>query len=195
MSRRAKTSRRTKETGVEIEIDLDGRGEADVSTGLPFLDHMLTLFAVHGLFDLKVEASGDLEVDGHHTVEDIGIVLGQAIDQALGDRAGIYRYGWAYLPMDESLARVALDLSGRSYLVFDVDSPTEWVGRFETQLMRDFFEALAAHGRMTLHAASLYGVSGHHVFEAVFKAFGRALRMACAKDPGRAGVPSSKGVL
>lgn len=195
MARQAEISRRTKETEVVLTLDVDGTGQVEVDTGLPFFDHMLTLTAVHGLLDLKIQATGDTAVDGHHTVEDIGLVFGQAIDQALGERQGIVRYGAALVPMDESLVRAVLDLSGRPYLVYDVSPPTERVGDFETQLPREFFGAVATRGRLTLHVTGLYGINSHHLIEAAFKAFGRALREACRLDPARQGIPSSKGVL
>jgi imidazoleglycerol-phosphate dehydratase len=195
LSRTGAAKRRTGETDISVELTLDGQGRAEINTGLPFFDHMLTLTAVHGLLDLTVKAVGDTTVDGHHTVEDVGLVLGQALDEALGDRQGIVRYGSALVPMDESLVRGVIDLSGRPYLVYDVAPPTERVGDFDTQLPREFFGAVVGRGRLTLHLTGLSGVNSHHLIEAVFKAFGRALREACRLDPARAGVPSSKGVL
>jgi len=195
LSRKATAKRRTGETNISVELTLEGQGRAEIDTGLPFFDHMLTLTAVHGLLDLKVEAAGDTAVDGHHTVEDVGLVFGQALDEALGERQGIARYGAALVPMDEALVRAVIDLSGRPYLVYDVETPTERVGDFETQLPREFFGAVVTRGRLTLHVSSLYGVNSHHLIEAAFKAFGRALRAACRRDEARAGVPSSKGVL
>ncbi|MDR3568876.1 MAG: imidazoleglycerol-phosphate dehydratase HisB [Syntrophobacteraceae bacterium] len=187
--------RATRETKVSVEICLDGTGGADLDTGVPFLDHMLTLFAVHGLFDLKVKATGDLEIDAHHTVEDIGIAFGQALSKALGDRLGITRYGHFTLPMDESLACVTLDLSNRPFLVYDTPPLAERSGDFETQLAPEFFRAFCQHGGVTLHIRVLYGANTHHMLEAAFKAFGRALGAAVSLDPRRSGIPSSKGTL
>ncbi len=187
--------RATMETSISVEICLDGAGAADLCTGVPFLDHMLTLFAVHGLFDLKVKAQGDLEVDAHHTVEDIGISLGQALSKALGDRKGITRYGNFTIPMDEALASVSLDLSNRPFLVYDTPPMAERTGDFETQLVPEFFRAFCQHGGITLHIRILYGANTHHMIEAAFKAFGRALAAAVSPDPRRKGIPSSKGAL
>lgn len=194
-SRRAAVERKTRETAVAVRIALDGEGAADVDTGLPFFDHMLTLWAVHGLFDLTVRAQGDLAVDGHHTVEDVGITLGQALSKALGDRKGIRRYGTAFVPMDEALAQVSLDLSNRPYLVCRLPHLAERVGSFETELAPEFFRALCQHGGITAHILVPYGDNSHHILEAVFKAFGRALDEAVRLDPRRSAVPSSKGVL
>ena len=187
--------RTTKETQISAEILLDGTGRAELDTGVPFLDHMLTLFAVHGLFDLKIKATGDLEVDAHHTVEDIGICLGTALSKALGDRTGITRYGHFTVPMDEALAMVSLDLSNRPFLVYDTPPMADRTGEFETDLAPEFFRAFCQNGGVTLHVRVLYGSNTHHMLEAAFKAFARALNMAVAFDPRRSGIPSSKGAL
>jgi imidazoleglycerol-phosphate dehydratase len=187
--------RTTKETRISAEILLDGTGRVELDTGVPFLDHMLTLFAVHGLFDLKIKATGDLEVDAHHTVEDIGICLGMALSKALGDRAGITRYGHFAVPMDEALAMVSLDLSNRPFLVYDTPPMADRTGEFETDLAPEFFRAFCQNGGVTLHVRVLYGSNTHHMLEAAFKAFARALSMAVALDPRRSGIPSSKGAL
>ncbi|MGD8793678.1 MAG: imidazoleglycerol-phosphate dehydratase HisB [Anaerolineae bacterium] len=176
-------------------MDLDGRGRCRAETGLGFFDHMLAQVAAHGLFDLEVEARGDLEVDGHHTVEDVAISLGQALDQALGDRRGLARMGQAYAPLDEALARVVVDLSGRPYAVVDARFDAARIGALEADLVIHFFETLAVHGRLALHARVLYGRNDHHRAEALFKALGRALDAASRLDPRRQGVPSTKGVL
>uniref|UniRef100_A0A832EI96 Imidazoleglycerol-phosphate dehydratase n=1 Tax=Desulfacinum infernum TaxID=35837 RepID=A0A832EI96_9BACT len=194
-SRQVTVERKTRETAVAVRIALDGTGTADVDTGLPFFDHMLTLFAVHGFFDLTVRAQGDLEVDGHHTVEDVGITLGQALSKALGDRKGIQRYGTAFIPMDEALAQVSLDLSNRPYLVCRLPALAERVGSFETELVPEFFRALCQHGGITAHILVPYGDNTHHILEAVFKGFGRALDEAVRLEPRRSTIPSSKGVL
>ncbi len=193
--RRATVERVTGETRVRVEVNLDGEGTANVQTGVGFFDHMLTLLAHHSLVDLTVLAEGDTHVDDHHTVEDVGITLGQTLWQALGDRAGIRRYGHSLLPMDEALALVALDLSGRSFLVFDAPFSAPKIGTFDTELVREFFQALAGHGKLTLHLRLLAGVNQHHMAEALFKGFAQALREAIAPDPRRAGVPSTKGSL
>ena len=187
--------RTTKETQISAVLLLDGTGRAELDTGVPFLDHMLTLFAVHGLFDLKIKATGDLEVDAHHTVEDIGICLGAALSKALGDRAGITRYGHFTVPMDEALAMVSLDLSNRPFLVYDTPPMANRTGEFETDLAPEFFRAFCQNGGVTLHVRVLYGSNTHHMLEAAFKAFARALSMAIAFDPRRSGIPSSKGAL
>lgn len=192
-ARRAAVSRKTAETAVEITLDLDGTGRTRVSTSIPFLDHMLTVMGKHGLLDLDVKASGDREVDDHHTVEDLGIVMGQAIKQALGDKIGIRRFGSGAVPMDETLARVTVDLSGRPYLVYRVPLVTRKVQSFDTQLVEHFLEALSVHAGLTLHVEVPYGKNAHHMLEASFKAFGRALEQATRIDPRVAGVPSSKG--
>lgn len=195
MTRKAAVHRQTSETDVHVQINLDGSGEHDISTCIGFLDHMLTAFAVHGLFDLTISATGDLHIDNHHTIEDVGIVLGQAIDRALHDRAGINRAGHAYVPMDEALGFVALDFSGRPYTIFDAAWHTPAIGQMPTDLVQHFFESLAVHARLTLHAKVLYGRNDHHKAEALFKALGRAMRTAVARDPQRSGVPSTKGTL
>ena len=182
--------RNTKETQIELEINLDGSGEAAVDTGIPFFDHMLNGFARHGLFDLRVRVKGDLEVDCHHTVEDTGIVLGEAIAQALGDKAGIKRYGSFLLPMDETLALCAIDLSGRPYLNYDVCFTTEQIGTLDTEMIREFFYAA-----MNLHVKILDGINNHHMAEALFKAFGKALDAATMEEPRLSGVWSTKGTL
>lgn len=195
MRRRATVKRDTKETNIELKLDLDGAGVSDVSTGIPFFDHMLTLFARHGLFDLTVKASGDIGVDAHHTVEDVGICLGQAFSEALVDKTGIVRYGHALLPMDESLALVALDISGRSYLTYDVDVPMEVVGTFDTPLVKEFLQAFANNLGLTLHVRLFTGKNTHHIIEAVFKGLGQALDAATTLDPRVKDIPSSKGQL
>ena len=193
--RRGSVHRGTSETRIDLDFALDGSGSADLKTGVPFLEHMLTLFSVHGLFDLKVEAAGDLEVDAHHTVEDLGICLGQALSLALGDRKGIRRYGQASIPMDETCASVVLDLSNRPFLVYRVPPLTERVGQFETELVPEFLRAFCLHGGVTLHVQVDYGSNTHHIIEAVFKALGRALDQATQWDARRTGIPSSKGAL
>ncbi len=188
-------SRNTRETQISVEITLDGTGRSELDTGVPFLDHMLTLFAVHGIFDLKIKAAGDLEVDAHHTVEDAGICLGQALSEALGDRTAIARYGHSTIPMDEALASVSLDFSNRPYLVYETPPMTERTGEFETALAPEFFRAFCQHGGVTLHVRILYGSNAHHMLEAAFKALARALDMAVSLEPRRSGIPSSKGAL
>lgn len=187
--------RNTKETQIELEINLDGSGEAAVDTGIPFFDHMLNGFARHGLFDLHVRVKGDLEVDCHHTVEDTGIVLGEAIAQALGDKAGIKRYGSFLLPMDETLALCAIDLSGRPYLNYDVCFTTEQIGTLDTEMIREFFYAVSYSAAMNLHVKILDGINNHHMAEALFKAFGKALDAATMEEPRLSGVWSTKGTL
>lgn len=193
--RHAEVQRKTKETDIALRIELDGTGQCSVDTGIGFFDHMLTLFAVHGLFNLEVHCDGDIEVDGHHSVEDIGIALGQAVREALGDKAGVTRYGSFYLPMDEALAFAALDLSGRAYLVYDGGEMAPAVGGYDTELTEEFLRAFAFNAGITLHVRVLYGRNTHHKIEAIFKALGHALRLAVARDPRVEGVPSSKGVL
>ena len=193
--RTAEISRKTKETDIRLSLDLDGSGEARVSTGVGFFDHMLDLLARHALIDLAVEAKGDLEVDAHHTVEDVGIVLGQAIDKAIGDKRGIYRYGWAIVPMDESLAQVAIDLSGRPAFVFNVTFPRGTIGEFPVELVEEFWKSVATNARCNLHVTVPYGSNNHHISEAIFKATAKALRQAVANDPRNTGVPSTKGSL
>ena len=195
MSRVAHVRRQTGETEIEVTLNVDGAGQHRIRTGVGFLDHLLGHVAVHGLFDLEVTARGDLEVDEHHTVEDVAIVLGRALDQALGDRRGLVRMGHAYVPMDEALAFVAVDLSGRPYAVIDAEWHTPAIGQMGTSLIPHFLETLAVHGRMNLHARVLYGRDDHHQAEALFKALGRALDQATMLDPRRGGVPSTKGTL
>lgn len=196
MARTAAVERRTLETAIEVAVNLDGTGQVDVSTGLGFFDHMLTAFGRHSRLDLTVRAEGDLQVDGHHTVEDTGIVLGQALAQALGDKRGITRFGSSFVPMDEALVLAALDISGRGQLHWDVEVPFGMVGDFDTQLAREFFIALAANAGITLHVRQLAGDNVHHILEAAFKACGRAVRRAVAIDPALADeTPSTKGVL
>ncbi len=196
MSRTAEIERNTLETQVRIGLNLDGTGVAELETGLPFFDHMLDQVARHGLIDLKVRAAGDLEIDGHHTVEDIGITLGQALAAAVGDKSGIRRYGHAYVPLDEALARVVIDLSGRPGLVYAVNFPRARVGEFETDLVQEFFQGFVNHAAVTLHIDGLRGSNSHHIAETLFKAFGRALRMALEADPRMQGqLPSTKGAL
>ncbi len=195
-ARTARVERRTRETRIAVELDLDGSGRADLASGIPFLDHMLDQVARHGMVDLTVRAEGDLEIDAHHTVEDIGIVLGQALAKAAGDKAGIARYGHAYVPLDEALSRVVIDLSGRPGLEFHVAFTRARVGTFDVDLTHEFFQGFANHALATLHVDNLRGANAHHQCETVFKAFGRALRMAVARDPRAAGaIPSTKGAL
>lgn len=194
--RRAKITRETAETQIEVELDLDGSGRYDNRTGVGFFDHMLDQLARHSLIDLTVRARGDLHIDDHHTVEDTGIAIGQALTQALGDKRGIRRYGAFHLAMDDALVRAALDLSARPYLVWNVDFPAQKIGSFDTELVREFFQALATHGGITLHVDRLHGLNAHHIAEAAFKAVARALREAVEPDPRMAGVlPSTKGAL
>ncbi len=193
--RDSRIERRTNETDIVLELRLDGTGRRDVHTGLGFLDHMLELFSAHGLFDLTVRALGDLHIDEHHTVEDVAICLGKAIDQALGDRRGIVRTAHSYVPMDEAMGFVTIDLGGRPYWVIDVTWHTSIVGQVSTDLITHFFETVAIHGRLNLHARVLYGRNDHHQAEALFKAFGRALDAATQVDPRRQEVPSTKGTL
>ena len=193
--RAGKITRETNETKISVEINLDGGGRNKIGTGIGFFDHMLNLFAAHGQFDLNVECAGDLEVDGHHSVEDIGIALGAAIKNALGDKRGINRYGTFFLPMDESLALVSLDISGRPFLVFDAGDLAPMIGSFDTELTEEFLRALAFNAGITLHVKILYGKNSHHKVEAIFKALGHALRIAVSRDEKITGVPSTKGVL
>lgn len=196
-SRISTVTRKTKETDISVSIDLDGIGKADISTGIGFFDHMLEQLARHGLFDVTVRVKGDLHIDSHHTVEDTGLALGQAIREALGDKKGIHRYGHAYVPMDETLSRVALDLSNRPYLVWRVDFTVDRLGeQMETELFREFFHALAQAGGITLHAECLYGINNHHKIESVFKALAKGLRIATTIDLRAADqLPSTKGAL
>lgn len=194
--RTASVDRNTLETLIKVKVDLDGQGEGKIQTGLSFMDHMLDQVVRHGLIDIDIEAVGDLHVDAHHTVEDIGITLGQAVSQAVGDRKGIRRYGHAYVPLDEALARVVIDFSGRPSLVYAVDLLRTHVGEFEVDLVREFMQGFVNHARVTLHVDSLRGRNAHHQIESVFKAFGRALRMAVELDPRSSNVtPSTKGTL
>jgi imidazoleglycerol-phosphate dehydratase len=195
MSRTAEKERSTAETQIRLSLDLDGGANLGVATGVGFLDHMLDLLARHGRLGLRVEASGDLETGAHHTVEDVGIVLGQALDEALGDRAGIRRYGSALVPMDESLAECAIDISGRPLCVFEAELPTASIAGFDTELAEEFFRAVANSAKLTLHVTVRDGTNAHHMIEASFKAFARALRVAVSVDPEETGVPSTKGTL
>jgi len=195
MTRIATIERVTKETRIKLSLTLDGSGDARISTSVPFLDHMLNLFARHGFFNLEVEASGDIDIDFHHTVEDIGIVLGEAFKQSLGDKKGIRRYGQATVPMDETLAAVAVDISGRPYLVYHVVLPKVKIGDFDVELAREFFQAFVNHCGLNLHVNVMYGENVHHIIEACFKAFGRSLDVATQLDPKLEGVMSTKGML
>ena len=192
--RTGKIFRETKETKIEVEINLDGEGKTEISTGIGFFNHMMNLFAAHGRFDLKIFCEGDIEVDGHHSVEDIGICLGQAVKIALGDKKSIQRYGTFFLPMDETLAMVSLDISGRSFLVFD-ENFAPMIGNFDTELVEEFLRAFAFNAGITLHAKILHGKNSHHKVEAIFKALGHALQIAVEKNEKISGVPSTKGVL
>jgi imidazoleglycerol-phosphate dehydratase len=196
LARAATVSRKTGETDVYVSVNLDGEGKCAASTGIPFLDHMLHQISSHGLIDIEVRATGDWEIDDHHTNEDVGITLGQALHKALGDRKGIVRFGHFVAPLDEALVQVALDFSGRPHLSYGLSIPTERVGTYDTQLVREFFVAVVNHSQMTLHIRQLDGMNSHHIIEATFKAFARSLRMALESDPRRAHtIPSSKGVL
>ena len=195
-ARIAQVSRDTKETQIRVQLNLDGTGQSNLSTGIGFFDHMLEQIARHGLIDLDVQAQGDLHIDGHHTVEDVGIALGQAFKQAIGDMKGITRYADVHLPMDETLTRVAIDISGRAFLVFRTRFHTDRIGTFDTQLVREFFQAFAMNAGITLHVETLYGENDHHIAESCFKGLARALRMAVAIDQRQADrVPSTKGTL
>lgn len=194
--RTASVQRDTLETQISVTIDLDGTGKADFDIGVPFLEHMLDQVARHGLVDMKIVAKGDLHIDAHHTVEDIGITLGQAFSQAVGDKKGLRRYGHAYVPLDEALSRVVIDFSGRPGLEFDVDFPRATIGEFDVDLFHEFFQGFVNHANVTLHVDSLKGRNAHHIAETVYKAFGRAVRMALEADPRMTGVmPSTKGSL
>jgi len=193
--RRASLTRETRETRVEVDLAVDGQGKAEISTGIGFFDHMLTQLACHSGISLKIACTGDLHVDGHHTVEDVGIALGTALNEALGDRAGIARYGHAVVPMDESLVLCAVDISGRGHAQVDLPIPVERVGNLDAELVPEFFRAFAAHARLTLHVRLLSGANAHHIVEASFKALARALRVATSLERGRMSIPSSKGVL
>jgi len=196
VNRTAEVTRNTKETQIRVKLNLDGKGVAKLSTGLPFLEHMLDQVARHGVLDLEIEAKGDLHIDAHHTVEDIGITLGQAFAKAVGDKAGIRRYGHAYVPLDEALSRVVIDLSGRPGLEYHVEYTRALIGEFDVDLMREFFQGFVNHAQVTLHVDNLRGDNAHHQCETVFKAFARALRMAAEADPRAAGtIPSTKGSL
>ena len=194
-ARKAVVKRKTRETDIELSLGLEGEGRSEIATGIGFLDHMLTSFATHGRFDLEVKCKGDLHVDAHHSVEDVGIALGQALKQALGDKAGIVRFGHAYCPLDEALSRCVIDLSGRPWLTFAVAFKAQRVGDMPTELFEDFFWALADHARLNVHLDLIRGRNGHHIAETLFKASSRALAMAVALDPRVKGVPSTKGSL
>ena len=194
--RKASVARNTNETQISISINLDGRGEAKFDTGVPFLDHMLDQVARHGMIDLDIQAKGDLHIDAHHTVEDIGITLGQAMAEALSDKSGIRRYGHAYVPLDEALSRVVIDFSGRPGLEYGVDFPRSAIGEFDVDLFVEFFQGFTNHAKATLHIDNIRGKNAHHIAETIFKAFGRALRMAAERDERMAGIlPSTKGSL
>lgn len=193
--RRSEISRQTGETNIKLSLNLDGTGESDLASGVGFFDHMLTHVARHGLVDLQVQASGDLHIDPHHTVEDIGICLGKAFAEALGNAEGIERFGYAFIPMDEALAEVAIDCSGRPFLVFNADLPRVSLGEFDVELVEEFFQAFSVHARTTLHINLRYAKNTHHAVEVIFKAFARALRMAVRRDTGITGIPSTKGTL
>jgi imidazoleglycerol-phosphate dehydratase len=194
--RKTKIERKTRETNIKVDFKIDGTGKYDIKTDVPFLDHMLSLFSRHGLFDLRLRAKGDTEVDYHHTIEDIGIILGDAIKKALGDKRGIKRYGEASIPMDETLATVSIDISGRPYLIYNVKLPKKVkLKEFDPDLVEDFFRSIVNHSGITLHINLIYGRDTHHILEAVFKAFGRALDQATMIDPRIKGIPSTKGKL
>jgi len=193
--RKAEVSRKTKETAIAVKLDLDGNGESKVATGVPFLDHMLEQVARHGVFDLEVSAKGDLHIDAHHTVEDVGIALGQAFAKAVGDKKGVARYGHAYVPLDEALSRAVVDLSGRPGLEYHVAFARARIGEFDVDLAREFFQGFVNHAQVTLHIDNLKGTNAHHQAETAFKAFARALRAAVEPDPRVKGVPSTKGTL
>jgi imidazoleglycerol-phosphate dehydratase len=195
MVRKANISRKTKETEIRVDLNLDGSGRHQISTSIPFLDHMLSLLAAHSLFDLTIQAKGDTAVDFHHTVEDVGICIGRALQQALGKKEGIRRYGSAFVPMDESLASVHVDLSGRPHLIFHLPLRKRKIGDFDTELVKEFFQALVNNSAITLHAQVAYGSNGHHMVESLFKACGRGLRQATSRDEKVRGVPSTKGKL
>jgi imidazoleglycerol-phosphate dehydratase len=195
MDRTAEIFRQTKETKVKLSLNLDGSGKTVTKTGVGFFDHMLELLGRHSLIDLSAEAEGDLQVDAHHTVEDVGIVLGQALEKALGDKRGIYRYGWAIVPMDETLAQVAIDLSGRAAFVYNAKYSGDTIGNFSVELIEEFFKAFAVNGKLNLHINVAYGGNNHHIAEAIFKATAKALRQAVSLDPRNSDVPSTKGSL
>jgi imidazoleglycerol-phosphate dehydratase len=194
--RSGKIKRKTAETEISVALKLDGTGKYKINTGVGFFDHMLEQLARHSLIDLEIEANGDNHIDDHHTVEDTGIALGQALAQAVGDKVGINRYGWCLLPMDDTLIRTALDLSSRPFLYFDIDLPTDKIGDFDTELVREFFQALSTHAGITLHMEKLHGYNSHHIAEAAFKSFSKSLRVAIEKDPRNLkALPSTKGAL
>ena len=193
--RQAEISRNTLETQITVRLDLDGSGKSKLDTGIGFFDHMLDQIARHGMIDLEVKAKGDLHIDGHHTVEDIGITIGQALAQAIGDKNGVRRYGHAYVPLDEALSRVVVDLSGRPGLTYNMNFTRSMIGEFDVDLMREFFQGMVNHAAITLHIDNLRGDNAHHQCETMFKAFGRALRMAAESDPRSSGIPSTKGSL
>jgi imidazoleglycerol-phosphate dehydratase len=194
--RSGRIKRKTAETEISVALKLDGTGKYKINTGVGFFDHMLEQLARHSLIDLEIEANGDNHIDDHHTVEDTGIALGQALAQAVGDKVGINRYGWCLLPMDDTLIRTALDLSSRPFLYFDIDLPTEKIGDFDTELVREFFQALSTHAGITLHMEKLHGYNSHHIAEAAFKSFSKSLRVAIEKDPRNLkALPSTKGAL
>ena len=194
--RSGKIERKTAETEISVSLKLDGTGKYKINTGVGFFDHMLEQLARHSLIDLEVEANGDIHIDDHHTVEDTGIAFGQALAQAIGDKLGINRYGWCLLPMDDTLIRTALDLSSRPFLYFDIDMPTDKIGSFDTELVREFFQAVSTHGGITLHMEKLHGFNSHHIAEAAFKSFSKCLRVAIEKDPRNLkALPSTKGAL
>ena len=195
MNRNARIERVTGETDITVELNIDGRGKANIATKIPFFDHMLTLFTRHSLVDLVVQADGDIQVDLHHTVEDTGITLGQAFGRALGEKRGIRRYGWCYVPMDETLARVVVDFSGRPFLEFRAANPPATIGTFPFTLLEEFLRAFSVHAGINLHVEILYGRDGHHMAEAVFKGLARAVDQACQLDPRVEGIPSTKGIL
>jgi len=193
--RKANIERKTKETDIKVKLNIDGHGDSTIQTGIAFLDHMLALFAKHGIFDLEVVCKGDLEVDAHHSVEDIGICLGLAFEKALGEKKGIARFAHSYYPMDEALVRSIVDLSGRPFLIYHAKIQKERVGKLDAELVEEFWRAFVTHARVNLHIELLYGCNAHHVFEAVYKATGRALGLATRMEPRMLGVPSTKGVL
>jgi len=194
-ARQASIERKTRETDIRLRLGLDGEGRSRIATGIGFFDHMLTAFATHGRFDLDLRCRGDLDVDAHHSVEDVGIVIGQALRQALGEKKGIVRFGHAYVPLDEALSRCVVDLSGRPYLHYDVTFKARQIGAMPTELFEDFFWALADHGRLNIHLEAIHGRNAHHIAETLFKAVSRALAMAVARDPRVKGIPSTKGSL
>jgi len=195
MSRVASIERNTKETQIKVSINLDGTGKSSLNTPIPFLNHMLEQICRHGLIDMDILAKGDIDIDDHHTVEDIGICIGEVLSEALGNKSGIVRYGHSYVPLDEALSRVVLDLSGRPDLEYHVQFPKAMIGKFDVDLFKEFFQAVVNHARISLHIDSIRGLNNHHIAETIFKAFGRALRMAVESDPRQSGIPSTKGTL